>query len=94
MTTSTLDRPIVETNTADDPDLASHIVKTPPGEPDKTPQAYILRARLEGIAVTALCGYVFVPQHDPAPRPVCQTCKDIFEHDPYGHGDRGELPDA
>ncbi|WP_311208758.1 MULTISPECIES: DUF3039 domain-containing protein [unclassified Aeromicrobium] len=91
---ATLDRPIVETNTTTDPVDATHIVQTPAGEPDETPHAYVMRARIEGFPIVALCGYVFVPQHDPAPRPVCEPCKAEFERDPHGHGDRDRLPDA
>ena len=39
----------------------AHIVMVPPGEPDQTPQAYVLRARVEGFPITALCGFVWIP---------------------------------
>lgn len=92
MTTATLE--YVETRTTDQPAEASHIVMVPPGEKDQTPQAYVLRARVEGLPVTALCGYTWVPEKDPAPLPVCEGCLAIYQHDPHGFGDRGELPDA
>lgn len=92
MSTSTIEH--VVTETTDVPADASHIVMVPPGEDDETPQAYVVRARIEGFAITALCGYVFVPQKDPKPLPVCQTCLEIFQNDPNEFGDRGELPDA
>jgi len=92
MSTSTIE--VVKTETTDVPAEASHIVPVPPGEEDETPQAYVLRARIEGFPITALCGYVFVPQKDPQPLPVCSACMDIYQSDPMGHGDRDELPDA
>jgi hypothetical protein len=80
--------------TTDQPEQASHIVMVPPEEEDSTPQAYVLRARIEGFPVTALCGHTFVPQKNPEPLPVCEECLEIFQHDPNGHGDREELPEA
>ena len=95
MSTTTLDRPIVQTTETDDPDEASHIVKVPPGEPDQTPQAYVMRARLEGFPITALCGYTWVPVRDPIPLPVCSTCRDVWENVGADLDERkGRLPDA
>lgn len=84
----------VQTNTTDVPDDAAHIVLVPKGQPDATPQAYVMRARIEGFPIAALCGHEWVPQRDPKPLPVCQLCLDIYENDPHGHGDRDQLPDA
>lgn len=92
MSTATIES--VETRTSTTPEDASHIVMVPPEEADETPQAYVLRARVEGFEITAVCGHVWVPQRDPKPLPVCATCLDIFRNDPHGHGDRNELPDA
>lgn len=92
MSTSTLE--YVETRTTDQAGEASHIVLVPPGEKDQTPQAYVLRARIDGLPITALCGYTWTPHRDPKPLPVCEGCLAIFQHDPQGHGDRGDLPDA
>lgn len=93
--TTTLDAPIVQTNTTDEPEKAAHIVRVPPGEPDQSPPAYVMRARIEGFPITALCGYTWVPHRDPSPLPVCQTCKDIFENVGSDLDDRkGRLPDA
>ena len=72
---------------------AAHIVMVPPGESDETPQAYVMRARIEGFPVTALCGFTWVPNKMATGLPVCGECKAIYEHDPLGHGDRGDLPD-
>ena len=35
------------------------------------------RAYVEGVAVTALCGKVWVPSRDPERYPVCPTCVEI-----------------
>ena len=67
---STIERPKVG-----DPALESgepvvaHIVKK-----DKIPDAYI-----EGTPLTALCGKVWVPAHDPKGKPLCQACKEIAD---------------
>ena len=85
---------IVQTVTSDEPELAAHIVLVPPHEDDKSPQGYVLRARIEGFPITALCGHTFVPVKNPEPLPVCSGCLETFENDPNGFNDRGELPDA
>ena len=88
----TLVREDVEVLTTDEPGDASHIVMVPQGV-SMSPQAYVLQARIEGTKVRALCGYEWVPQKDPKSLPVCSLCKEIYEYDPNGFGDRGELPD-
>lgn len=50
-----------------------------------------MEARLHGTPVNALCGHVFVPQHDPRQLPDCQRCVEIFEGK-FGPGQ--EPPDA
>lgn len=82
-----------ETLTSNDKPESAHIVMVPPDQDDETPQAYVMRARVEGLPITALCGFTWVPFRSAAGLPVCKECKDIFEHDPQGHGDRGDLPD-
>jgi len=94
MSTDTLTREYVETRTSDVPADASHIVMVPPGEKDESPHAYVLRARVEGFPIEALCGHTWIPHRNPAPLPVCEACLNIYQNDPQGHGDRGELPDA
>ena len=42
--------------------------------------ALVMEARINGTPVTALCGKVWIPDRDPKRYPVCQTCKDIFQH--------------
>lgn len=84
----------VETRTTDDAGTAAHIVMVPPGESDETPQAYVLRARVEGFPITALCGYTWIPGRDPKPLPVCSRCLDIYQQPGEHRDEREELPDA
>lgn len=83
---------VVERETSDVPAEASHIVMVPPDENDENPQAYVLRARIEGFAVTAICGHTWFPTRDPKNYPLCTRCKDLYENG-YGHEGEG-LPDA
>lgn len=92
MSTSTTE--YAQAVTTDEPADAAHIVPVPEGESDETPQAYVLRARIEGFPVTALCGYTWVPQRDPGPLPVCSSCLDLYESYGWKYGDRDRLPDA
>lgn len=92
--TATLTDEYVQTNTTETPGEAAHMVLVPKGQPDKTPQAYVLRARIEGFLIVALCGHAFIPKQNPVPLPVCRPCLEIYEDDPKGHGDREQLPDA
>lgn len=85
-----LTEPVVETGTTTNPDQAAHIVLKP--KTGESAHAYITRARVMGTPIEALCGFQWVPSRDPKPLPVCQECLDIFQDDPNGHGDRGELP--
>lgn len=79
--------------TSDDKPNSAHIVMVPPGEADESPQAYVMRARIEGFPVTALCGFTWVPEKQATGLPVCSECLSIYENDPNGFGDRGDLPD-
>ena len=80
--------------TTDIPAQAAHIVMVPPDQDDETPQAYVLRARIEGFPITALCGHVFTPERDPKPLPVCQTCLDIYQQPGDQRDSRDQLPEA
>lgn len=80
--------------TTEDPDHAAHIVTVPQGEADETPQAYVLRARILGFPVTALCGHTWVPSKDPVAYPVCGECLDIYQQPGEHRDEREELPDA
>lgn len=89
-------RPAITTvqriDTTTDKPEATHIVLE--RGKDETAAAHVMRARVMGTPVTALCGYTWVPSKDPEKHPVCQECRDIYEQDPLGHGDRDELPPA
>ncbi len=91
---STLVEEYAETRLSDVPGKSAHIVMVPPGESDESPQAYVLRARVEGFPVTALCGWTWVPQRDPMPLPVCSRCLDVYHQPGENRDDREELPDA
>lgn len=41
-------------------------------------KADIVRANIEGVPVTALCGKKWIPNRDPDRYPVCPTCKEIY----------------
>lgn len=102
----TIVRPGAETVTTPDttPSLSTdkvdsaHIVMVPEGEPDQTPQAYVLRASIEGFPVTAICGYTWVPGKDPRKLPICAECKLLFDTTgsdlEHRHNTNGGLPDA
>lgn len=78
--------------TSTDKPESAHIVMVPPGEEDETPQAYVMRARIEGFPIVALCGFVWVPNKMATGLPVCDECLAIYENDPNDFGDRGDLP--
>lgn len=95
MESDTETRVVVEDKiqTSNDKPNSKHIVMVPPDEDDETPQAYVMRARIEGFPIVALCGHVFVPHQNPAGMPVCQACKDIYDNDPNALDPGRELPD-
>lgn len=80
-----------EVTTSNDKPESAHIVADPDPRRDDS-HAHVLEARINGTPVTALCGYTWVPYRSAAGLPVCQECKDIYEEDPMGYGDRDELP--
>ncbi|WP_258174659.1 DUF3039 domain-containing protein [Nesterenkonia sandarakina] len=47
----------------------------------------IMESALEGGAVVALCGKVWIPSRDPKKFPVCPECKEIYEEMMGGDGD-------
>lgn len=82
------------TEPGDGPADAAHIVMVPADQPDETPQAYVLRATVEGFPVVALCGFTWVPSKDPRDKPVCSGCLDIYQQPGEHRDEREELPDA
>ena len=93
MSTMTDERVITETLTSTDKPESAHIVMTPPGEPDETPHAYVMRARIEGFPVTAICGFTWIPNKPATGLPVCQECNDIYESEDRGDDSGDGLPD-
>lgn len=86
---------IVDMIQSDEPGQSSHIVLVPEDKKSEfTPQSWVLQARIEGIEIQALCGHIFIPQRDPKNLPACSKCLEIYKNDPYGKGDRDQLPDA
>lgn len=70
--------------TSTDKPEAAHYVMAPTD--DETNHAYVMRARFEGFAVTALCGYTWVPNKMATGLPVCAECRDIFDALPDDEG--------
>lgn len=72
----------------------AHIVMVPGDQPDTTPQAYVMRARVEGFPITSLCGYTWVPNKQATGLPVCEECKFLYENVGKDLPDRfNNLPD-
>ena len=44
------------------------------------PKDKLMEAMVNGTAVIALCGKVWVPSRDPQKFPVCPDCKDIWQN--------------
>lgn len=68
----TLTRSDVQLHTGVDPSRVAHYVR----------KERITEAIVEGMPVTALCGYVWVPSRSPESLPVCQACKADFDERP------------
>lgn len=67
-------RETIDTRTGE-PSVA-HIVKT---DGDESAAAAVLRARIEGTPIEALCGHRWIPSRDPGRLPMCQACREIYE---------------
>lgn len=94
MSTATLTEDVVRTTTSKEPEKSAHIVLVPEHLKGKiSPQSYVLQARVEGTPVKALCGHTWVPSRSASDLPICEPCLEIYQHDPKGHEDRGDLPD-
>lgn len=65
---------------SDDPNRRTHIVSPPEnlhitgGDPGMLAQDVVDTARTLGLEVTALCGYRWVPKHDPEKFDSCTAC--------------------
>lgn len=70
-------QPLIETESETADPICAHYVERQPDDP-RTPQAIIMEARVNGTALTALCGFVWVPSRDPQKLPLCQKCEELF----------------
>lgn len=71
--------PLIEQSSdtyTEDP-IFSHIIDR--GDDDRPAHAIVMEARVNGTALTALCGHTFVPERDPKKYPPCEKCVEIFE---------------
>ncbi|MCH7788998.1 MAG: DUF3039 domain-containing protein [Acidobacteria bacterium] len=64
-----LDAPVTEVTEPGDHERFAHYV----------PKAKLTEAMVNGTAVLALCGKVWVPSRDPGRFPICPECKSIRE---------------
>ena len=56
--------------------IYTHIIQ---GDAEMSAAARIMEAMVNGTALTALCGYTWVPSRNPENHPMCQKCIEIFE---------------
>lgn len=65
----------------------AHIVKAPSGE---SVHAAVVRARVEGVPVEALCGWRWIPHRNPEGLDVCPVCLEIYEMYRMSNADLGD----
>lgn len=70
--------------TSEDKPNVAHYVMSP--NDDETNHAYVMRARIEGFPVTALCGFTWIPHRQATGLPVCAECRDIWNELPDDGG--------
>lgn len=91
MTVSTIDvapihpDSILQTREEFDKGEVGHYVMSP--DDNETNHAYVMRARLEGFPVEALCGYVWIPHKVASNLPVCPECEEISKNYDPGTGE-------
>jgi rubrerythrin len=74
--------PVITTITDEETDTGEPIVTHIVGKQEsQSAGAKVLGAYVEGTAITALCGYTWVPSRNPENHPLCQKCKEIWEFD-------------
>lgn len=68
---------------SEDPNTKSHFIR---GEENSDlwqdgmiAQDVVDAARMLGVELVALCGYRWVPKHDPAKHDICNPCMEIWE---------------
>ena len=78
---------------SDDPNRRTHIVSPPEnlhitnGDPKMLAQDVVDIARVIGQEVVALCGYKWVPKHNPDKFDACEACMTIAGHIMRGLGE-------
>lgn len=76
-----LDIDILEFEETDDPDKKAHLINPPKNihiwRLGMSARDVVDIARLKGLELEALCGFRFVPRHNPDKLDVCQTCMDL-----------------
>ena len=77
--TDTLTRPELQ-HGGGEGEHRTHIVKRPADKPSA--EAWVTEARVFGLEVEALCGYVWVPARNPEKYPVCEMCRDLLSNLP------------
>lgn len=95
MTTTMLDTDVrVDTDlrTSNESGSVAHIVLS--WDPTLSVGAYVTKARVEGIPIEALCGYIWMPHKDASRLPVCEACKEIYESADRSDDSGDGLPDA
>lgn len=76
---------VLKTFDAPDKGDVAHYVISP--NDDETNHAYVMRARLEGFPVEALCGYIWIPHKQASGLPVCPECEEISKNYDPGTGE-------
>jgi hypothetical protein len=74
--TAVMDSPLTDEVEETESGPVAHIVRTEPGE---SAAALVLRSRIEGIPLVALCGHTWVASRDPLQLPLCPTCEEIYD---------------
>lgn len=87
VSTSTLERTDSDLRTGAGEGHYTHIV---PGDDKHTGIELVMQARVNGTAVTALCGHTWIPSRDAKKYPICSRCKAIYDaaSEEFGLGDR------
>lgn len=90
--TITIEERDTDLRTSHDAGSVAHIVTS--FDPTMTVGAYVMKARVEGIPLVALCGYIWLPSRDATKLPVCEACKEIYESEDRSEDGDNSLPDA
>lgn len=77
---------VVPFETTEDPNTRSHIIVAGDNphiwEPEMTAHDVVDLARMQRVVLKAVCGYEFVPKHDPMVHDLCNACVEA-----HGKGD-------